>query len=150
MSPLDCFLDIVSGWEVLFSKRPSYRRAVLLATVSLCVLGRSCISRIIAFLGLDQKDWRAHYKLFSRSSWQALDLFEPIVKKALPLIDESFVAVAFDDTKLKKTGKKIKTAFYQRDPLSPPFPSFDVFLVQRSFWENKLSKMFTGTDADHK
>jgi len=29
--------------------------------------------------------------------------------------------VAIDDTKLKKTGRRIQQAFYQRDPLSPPF-----------------------------
>ena len=29
--------------------------------------------------------------------------------------------VALDDTRLKKTGKRIPTTFYQRDPLSPPF-----------------------------
>jgi hypothetical protein len=121
MSLLDCFLMILSEWEAFFVKQPSYRRAVLLAIASLSVLGRACISRIISFLGLDQKDWSAHYKLFSRSSWEEFDLFQPIIKNTLPLIDDPFVAVAFDDTKLKKTGKKIKTAFYQRDPLSPPF-----------------------------
>ena len=31
------------------------------------------------------------------------------------------VCLAFDDTKLKKSGRKIKSAFWQRDPLSPPF-----------------------------
>ena len=72
-------------------------------------------------MGFDQKDWSAYYKLFSRSQWQEFDLFQPIVQRALPLIEESVIAVAFDDTKLKKTGKKIKTAFYQRDPLSPAF-----------------------------
>jgi hypothetical protein len=121
MSLLDSFLDILSEWKFSFSKQPSYRRAVLLALASLCVLGRACISRIISFLGLDQQDWSAHYKLFSRSRWQELDLFSAITKKALPIIDEPYIAVAFDDTKLKKTGKKIKTAFYQRDPMSPPF-----------------------------
>lgn len=121
MSLLDSVLDILSEWEFSFSKQPSYRRAILLALASLCVLGRACISRIISFLGLDQQDWSAHYKLFSRSRWQEQDLFFAITKKALPMIDEPYIAVAFDDTKLKKTGKKIKTAFYQRDPLSPPF-----------------------------
>lgn len=121
MSLLDSFLEILAEWRVTFSKQPSYQRAILLATASLCVLGRACISRIISFLGFDQKDWSAHYKLFSRSSWHELDLFQPIVQKTLPLIEESVIAVALDDTKLKKTGKKIKTAFYQRDPLSPPF-----------------------------
>jgi len=121
MSLLDCFLMILSEWKPFFIKQPSYRRAVLLAIASLSVLGRACISRLISFLGFDQKDWSAHYKLFSRSCWNELDLFQPIIKNALPLIDDSFIAVAFDDTKLKKTGKKIKTAFYQKDPLSPPF-----------------------------
>ena len=121
MCLLDCFLDILSGWEKSFAKKTSYQRAVLLAIASLCVLGRACISRIISFLGLDQRDWSGHYKLFSRCSWQELDLFDPIIKKALPNIEEPHIAVAFDDTKFKKTGKKIKTAFYQRDPLSPPF-----------------------------
>jgi hypothetical protein len=31
------------------------------------------------------------------------------------------VGVALDDTKLRKTGRLIQQAFYQRDPLSPPF-----------------------------
>jgi hypothetical protein len=31
------------------------------------------------------------------------------------------VALALDDTRLKKTGQRIPTAFWQRDPLSPPF-----------------------------
>lgn len=31
------------------------------------------------------------------------------------------MGVAFDDTRLKKSGRKIKSAFWQRDPLSPPF-----------------------------
>jgi hypothetical protein len=70
---------------------------------------------------MDQKDWSAHYKLFSRTTWSEPDLFDPIIKRALPIIDEPYISVAFDDTKLKKTGKKIKTAFYQRDPMSPPF-----------------------------
>lgn len=121
MSLLDSFLDIISEWKFSFSKQPSYRRAILLALSSLCVFGRACISRIISFLGLDQQDWSAHYKLFSRSHWQEQSLFSAIIKRAPLMNDEPYVAVAFDDTKLKKTGKKIKTAFYQRDPLSPPF-----------------------------
>jgi hypothetical protein len=31
------------------------------------------------------------------------------------------VGVALDDTRLRKTGRCIQQAFYQRDPLSPPF-----------------------------
>ncbi len=31
------------------------------------------------------------------------------------------MGVAIDDTRLRKTGRRIKQAFYQHDPLSPPF-----------------------------
>jgi len=31
------------------------------------------------------------------------------------------VGVAVDDTRLPKTGSCIQQAFYQRDPMSPPF-----------------------------
>ncbi|MEW5976354.1 MAG: hypothetical protein AB1898_11185 [Acidobacteriota bacterium] len=31
------------------------------------------------------------------------------------------VGVAVDDTRLRKTDRLIRQAFYQRDPLSPPF-----------------------------
>jgi hypothetical protein len=34
---------------------------------------------------------------------------------------QRLVGVALDDTKLKKTGRSIPQAFYQRDPMSPPF-----------------------------
>jgi len=121
MSLLNTFLTILSEWQLIFPSQPSYKRAFILATGSVCVLGRACISRIISCLGLDQKDWSANYKLFSRTCWQEPDLFVPIIKKAVSIIDEPHIAVAFDDTKLKKTGKKIKTAFYQKDPLSPAF-----------------------------
>ncbi|MGI0060644.1 MAG: hypothetical protein ACREBJ_12845, partial [Nitrosotalea sp.] len=43
------------------------------------------------------------------------------MKRASEMIDESIIAVAFDDTKLHKTGRKIKTASWQRDPMSPAF-----------------------------
>lgn len=121
MPLLDCFINIVKEWKAVFPKSPSHKRATSLALASLCSFGRACISRFICFLGLDQQDWSAHYKLFSRSTWNARNLFRPIFKEAFAHINELCVAVAFDDTKLKKTGKKIKTAFYQRDPMSPPF-----------------------------
>lgn len=121
MPLVDCFNNITKEWRSAFPKSPSHQRASSLSVASLCTLGRACISRLICFLGIDQQDWSAHYKLFSRTQWHTRDLFRPILKQALAYTDQSVVAVAFDDTKLKKTGKKIKTAFYQRDPLSPPF-----------------------------
>jgi hypothetical protein len=48
-------------------------------------------------------------------------LFRPILKQALAYCPQRLVGVAIDDTRLRKTGRSIPQAFYQRDPLSPPF-----------------------------
>lgn len=121
MSLLDTFLMILSDWRNVFPTKPSYKRATIFAISSLCVFGRACITRMICFLGLEQKDWSAFYRLLARCQWLTQSLFQGIVQYAVPIIDEPYIAVAFDDTRLKKTGKKIKTASYHRDPLSPPF-----------------------------
>ena len=39
----------------------------------------------------------------------------------MPYCPQRLVGVAIDDTRLRKTGRAIPQAFYQRDPLSPPF-----------------------------
>jgi hypothetical protein len=88
----------------------------------LCALGRRTISRSICAVGRQHQDWSADYKVFSRSKWDSDRLFTPVFTeyfKRSPA--EQPVCVAFDDTKLSKTSRKIETAFWQRDPLSPPF-----------------------------
>jgi hypothetical protein len=115
------FLIILSFWKEAFYRNKTFNRAMKHAIASLCALGRRTISNAIIFSGDQQKDWSANYKLFSRSKWAPQQLFEPIVRQSLFLFKDQYVIAAVDDTKLKKTGKKIKTASWQRDGQSPPF-----------------------------
>jgi hypothetical protein len=69
----------------------------------------------------DQRDLSAEYKLHSRSQWEAQDLFDPVLKEAILLCPGHLLPLGTDDTRLPKTGKKIKSAHWGRDPLSPPF-----------------------------
>lgn len=84
-------------------------------------MGRRTITRTLGALGRSDHDWSADYKLFSRSHWEADRLFEPVIDEYLDRFTKGPVVAAIDDTKLRKTGKKIKGASWQRDPLSPPF-----------------------------
>jgi len=120
-SLLACFLDIVADWEALFPQPRSYLRAVRQALGVLICLGRRTLSRIIWTNGGQHKDWRADYFLFSRCRWDAAQLFTPIVQRALAWCPGRYIGIAVDDTRLHKTGRCIRQAFYQRDPLSPPF-----------------------------
>ena len=82
---------------------------------------RRCLTRIIWTNGGQDRSWSAEYFLFSRCLWDPQRLFQPILKRALAHCPQRLVGVAIDDTRLRKTGRAIPQAFYQRDPISPPF-----------------------------
>ncbi len=109
------------GWQTVFAQKRSRERAIGHALALPCIMGRRTISRTICALGRGDQDWSADYKIFSRSQWKVEPLFDPVIENYLTRYPDGPIRVACDDTKLKKTGKKITTAFWQRDPMSPPF-----------------------------
>ena len=115
------FLALVSLWRPVFPQERSFQRAVRQAVGALLVVGSATLTRILASLGCEQQDWSADYKLYARAEWNEQDLFDALLPSALAHCPGRFVPVALDDTRLRKTGKRIPTAFWQRDPLSPPF-----------------------------
>ena len=121
MTLLTAFLDITAGWRSVFPQARTFHRAVRQALGSLVCLGRRCLSRIIWANGGQHRSWGAEYFLHSRCEWQPQELFRPILQRALAYCPGRLVGVAVDDTRLPKTGRCIRQAFYQRDPLSPPF-----------------------------
>jgi hypothetical protein len=108
------WLEIVSDWNAVFAQTRTFRRALV-------CLGRRTPSRIIWANGGQDRSWAAEYFLYSRSEWQPQELFAPILKRALTTCPDRFLGIAVDDTRVRKTGASLEQAFYQRNPLSPPF-----------------------------
>lgn len=121
MTLLQQFLAITQAWRGVFPQQRTYQRALRQALGSLVCLGRRCLTRIIWTNGGQNRSWSAEYFLHSRCQWEPQRLFRPILENALPFCPQRLVGVALDDTRLRKTGRSILQAFYQRDPLSPPF-----------------------------
>lgn len=121
MTLLEQFLTITQGWRSVFPQQRTFQRAVRQALGSLVCLGRRCLTRIIWTNGGQNRSWSAEYFLHSRCQWEPQHLFRPILEGALVFCPQRLVGVALDDTRLRKTGRSIRQAFYQRDPLSPPF-----------------------------
>jgi hypothetical protein len=121
MTLLAAFLEIAADWRRTFPQPRTARRAARQALGSLVCLGRRCLSRIIWTNGDQQRSWSAEYFLHARCRWKPQELFQPVLRRALPFCPSRLVGVAVDDTRLRKTGRSIQQAFYQRDPLSPPF-----------------------------
>lgn len=118
---LTIWLELVAGWQAVFPQARSFRRGVRQALGSLVCLGRRTVSRIIWTNGGAQNSWSAEYFLHSRSKWDPQQLFAPLLARGLAWSRGRLVGVAVDDTRLRKTGRCIRQAFYQRDPMSPPF-----------------------------
>lgn len=119
---LDAYLALLAeGWAPAFAQRRTLKRAIEQAAVRPFVNGPQTITAAICTLGRGHLDWGAHYKVFSRSRWEAQRLFSPVEREYLARYPHGPVVVALDDTRLSKRGKKIPTAFWQRDPMSPPF-----------------------------
>jgi DDE superfamily endonuclease len=121
MTLLAAWLAIVSDWSTTFPQQRTFHRAVRQALGALVCLGRRCLSRIIWTQGGQQRSWSSEYFLHSRCQWEPQALFAPVLRRALAYCPNRLVGVAVDDTRLRKTGRSIPQAFYQRDPLSPPF-----------------------------
>ena len=121
MSLLSEFLAITEDWRSVFPQQRTFQRALRQSIGSLVCLGRGCLSRIIWTNGGQDRSWSAEYFLHSRVRWEPQQLFRPVLKQALAYCPQRLVGVAVDDTRLRKTGRSIPQAFYQRDPMSPPF-----------------------------
>jgi hypothetical protein len=118
---LATWLSILDGWRPHFPQQRTFRRAVRQSLGALVCLGRRCLSRIIWTHGGQHRPWASEYSLHARCRWDPPALFTNVLRRALPYCPARLVGVAVDDTRLRKTGRAIPQAFYQRDPLSPPF-----------------------------
>lgn len=118
---LECWLDIIRPWQAVFAQNRTWVRAARQALGSLLVLGRATVSRILWTSGREQKSWSGEYFLHSRAVWDTHAVFTPLLKEGLAFCPGKLVGVAVDDTRLRKTGRKIPQAAWHRDPMSPPF-----------------------------
>jgi hypothetical protein len=118
---LNAFLAILHAWTPAFAQSRSGQRATDQVLGALLAMGRRTLSRSLWALGRQHQDWSADYKLHSRASWNTQELFQPVLQQAARFCDDSLLVIAMDDTRIRKTGRKILTSFFQRDPLSPKF-----------------------------
>jgi hypothetical protein len=120
---LEKFHELLQPWRSAFPQQRTWQRAQRLAYGLLTCLRTHLTSNAICATGRQFLDWSADYRLFSRSSWNPHDLFDPIFDHLAALLpsEQAPVVVALDDTLCKKTGRHIPGATYARDPMSPPF-----------------------------
>ena len=138
---LEKLLALLQGWAPAFGQQRTCARAIALALGLLCGLGRRTVTRAICFNNRQHQDWSADYKLFNRSRWDARALFGPLIHSAIAQYCPKQIVVGLDDTGIKRSGKKLKTAYWQRDPLSPAFHT-NLFWGQRFLQASLLTPLY--------
>jgi DDE superfamily endonuclease len=121
MNLLDYLLKQTRLWAFVFPQERSLERALALAFGILCGVGKRTLTRAISFQGNTQKDWSADYKVFSRSPWQAQELFHPIIQQAIAEQHLKRLVLSVDDTRVWRNGKQVPQTQWHRDPLGPAF-----------------------------
>ncbi|HXA18014.1 MAG TPA: hypothetical protein VN380_13530 [Thermoanaerobaculia bacterium] len=121
MSLLARYRSLLEATSGLFAQQRTARRSVEFSLAMPASVGRHTITNALSVLGRTQVDWSGAYKFFSRSRWNQAGRFRPVFEHYLQMFPSGPIAIAVDDTKAHKVGKKIRSAFWQRDPLSPPF-----------------------------
>lgn len=109
------------SWKSVFAQHRTLQRALRSGIGNLVAIGRRTITNSIQVRNPSECDWSADYKVFSRSPWSETDLFDAALTVFLDRYPGRNVPVALDDTKVRKSGRRIPHAAWQRDPLSPPF-----------------------------
>jgi hypothetical protein len=122
MSLLEAFIFILQLWRPAFSSISSFNSAREYACAIIGAFGlKKTLSNVSISSGkLDEKP-SAIYKFFSLLKWSPDDLFNPIIQNSLPYFKKGYIAIGVDDSKFKKTGKKIPNTSWHRDPMSPKF-----------------------------
>ncbi len=115
--------DLSRHWSGVFAQRRTANRATKLALGLLLGMGRRTITRALCFHGQTEQDWSADYKIFSRSPWEEQALFGGIVPQLVEggYLKTDLVAVAWDDTAVPRSGKRIKGGQWMRDSMGPAF-----------------------------
>jgi hypothetical protein len=82
---------------------------------------RRTVTGLLNTLGRQQQDWSKAYRLY-REHVDGVAIFSPVLDGVLELLPQgSALVIAVDDSHLRKTGKKVASAGWYRDPLGPAF-----------------------------
>lgn len=122
MNLLEAFLFVLSFWRPAFISSRLFNTAKEYA----CAIvgrfgGKKTLTNVSISLGQTDSKPSAIYKFFSLLKWTPDDLFNPILQQCLPYFKKGYIVIGVDDSKFKKTGKKIPKTGWHRDPMSPHF-----------------------------
>jgi len=140
--------SMMKEWKAVFRQERTMMRAIRLALCLLLNPSRNTITQSRVYGGLEDLDWSSDYKLLSRAKWNDEELFMPVIEEVIPYFEDSYISLAVDDTKVKKTGKKIPFTQYYADAMSPAF-RYNLIWGHRILQISALLPLYEQEIVDH-
>lgn len=107
--------------EACQQSRVAVRLRCHLLALLIC-FGRHTLTAALRAAGRQFVDWTAAYRLYSRGRVHVDALFATVRRGLCQRLDpQQPLVVGLDDSILRKRGKRIPGAAWQRDPIGPPF-----------------------------
>lgn len=103
-------------------KRRTGRGMMELVLVHLTCLGTHTVAGLLQTCGHPFRDWSAEYRFYEGDRVDPERLFGPIRRRLYEHQQGPFVP-PMDDTRLRKTGRKVHGVKYVRDPMGRRFGS---------------------------
>lgn len=123
---LSAFLEIWKHGSQAFTQKRIHQLGLMMALGLLTAFGHRTISRALCARAEQFRDWCRSYRFFSKAKWTVFALQHIILCECVDFLDPNMpLVVAWDDTHIPKTGRKIPGVGKYYDPKSPRYaPSF--------------------------
>ena len=119
---MEKFESLFAQTRPAFEQERVFQRARKLAVSTIVGLGKRTISGMLCAGAEHFQDWTAAYRVFSSERIDKQALFAPARKAVVEgLKDNEPLTVIYDDTIVRKRGRKIHGTGWKRDPLGPQF-----------------------------
>ena len=113
---------LLAAHRPIFKQQRVYERVKTLLLGELLAVSRHTVTHLLMALGLNEYDWSAWYRLFSRGRFNAKAASEVVLAESLQHVgpDDVYV-VAGDGTQTPRSGRKLEGAGWLRNLRTPPF-----------------------------
>lgn len=127
------FMELVEAHRRIFGQERVYERVVKLVLAEVMAFGRHTVTQLLMVLGVNEEDWSAWYRLFSRGRFNEEAAAEVMVEETLKHVgpDEVYV-VGGDGTQVPRSGSRIEGVGWLRNLRTPPF-KIGIHRAQRWF-----------------
>jgi hypothetical protein len=126
-------MSLLAAHRPLFGQQRVFNRMIALVLGELFAFARHTVTQLLMTLGMNEHDWSAWYRLFSRGHFQEAQVADVLLEETLRHVGADAVyVVAGDGTQVPRDSHKMEGTSWLRCPRTPVF-KLGIHRAQRWF-----------------